>query len=704
MGSRKKIFENSMFQRLVVFVALSMLLLFLLFLRLFQIQIVNRNKYIEQAKRQYLYEAELKSQRGIIYDRNMEPLAVSRNAISVGVDVTKVINPDSVAEILSQYLAENQQSIKAKFKRVNSFVWVKRRIDDRAASFLDTLTIPGVRKIKESIRFYPRNNLAAHLVGFTDIDQKGLSGIELSQDENLTGNNGLALYKRDAYGFKMIDVEHPVKRPQKGQDVVLTINNTFQWIVEDELKYAIKKYQADAAVVIVADPRNGEILSLGVSPDYDLNQAGEYPADWRRNRAITDVYEPGSTFKSIIMAAILEEGLMKPDDIVFCENGRYQIYDREVKDATPYQWLSLQKVLKKSSNIGMAKITKDLDKRIVYKYLRAFGFGLESGIDLPGEASGEYKHYIEWSQYSTIAMSIGYEISVSPVQMVMAYAAIANGGLLLKPKIILTEQERQRGGAKPEIIRRVIAPTTAKTLTGMLEEVVYDGTGKRAFINGLRIAGKTGTAMKYDPAKKSYSEDSFVSSFIGFFPAEAPQYLIYVMIDNPRIDHLGGKVAAPTFKRILQRILKYVDIQPEFNRQLVEGSVRQFPVVPDLTNKRIDVARAIARHLGFELLIEDEGDFVLSQKLVVESGQPTKQKLILKLGRINSSTAAYVAVPDIVGMDLRSAVSKLAQYQLRAYIHGSGRVIAQNPKPGTKMRAGARCVIECNPVTEVSGI
>jgi len=677
----------------------------LIFLRLFQVQVINKNKYIEQAKRQYLYQEKLQSRRGIIYDRNMEPLAVNRKAISIGVDVNNVSNSDSMANFLSDILGESRDFFLNKFTSTKHFFWADRIVDGKIAKLHDFTNVPGVTKIKESIRFYPRNSLASHVVGFTNIDLMGLSGIEKAKNIDLQGNNGLALYNRDAYGRKIIDVEQPVRKPQKGKNIVLTIDNTYQWICEGELKYAVEKFDAEAGVVIIANPKTGEILSMAVNPDFNLNEARHIVPAKRRNRAITDVYEPGSTFKSIVMAAVLETGFKKPTDIVFCENGRYKIYGETVSDAVPYQWLSLQKIIKKSSNIGMAKIAKDMDKRKIYKYVRDFGFGLETGIGLPGEVSGDLKHYVEWSNFSPIAMSYGYEVSVTPLQMVMAYSAIANGGLLLKPKISLgsfNKLNRKVKTVKPKVIRRVISDSTATILKGMLEEVVFDGTGKKAFINGLRIAGKTGTAMKYIPKLKDYSSDQFISSFIGFFPVESPDLLIYVMIDNPRNDHLGGKVAAPTFKRILQRILRYVDINPQYRNRWADNNNESGPIIPDLKNKRVEDAKQIAEHAGLELVVKNQGDLVSSQKLILNHQKGAKPQLIVTLKEFKSNSEDYTKVPSVVGMSLREAISKISQSNLKAFVNGSGRVISQIPDAGTKMRSGARCVIQCKPAVDLT--
>ncbi len=671
----------------------------LLILRLIQVQIIDRSQYIAQAKRQYLFEAELKSQRGIIYDRNLNPLAVNRKTYSIGVDTRKLANPDSAAEVFASFLGKNKFFYFNKLISGKSFIWIKRFVPGNIAQKIDSLKIPGVRIIKEERRYYPHGSLAAHVVGFTNIDMNGLSGIELTEDALLKGNDGLALYKRDVNGNKILDIEHPVKKPKQGKNIVLTINTTFQWIAEEELKKAIEEFEADAGVVIISNPNTAEILSMAVFPDYDLNSPGKYAASRRRNRAITDVYEPGSTFKSMVMAAILEENIKKPDDIVFCENGSFKVFDRTIRDVVPHGWLSVAKVIKKSSNIGMAKLSREVDRRIIYKYLRDFGFGLETGIELPGEVSGELKHYTKWTPYTQIGMSIGYGISVTPLQMVLAYGAIANGGYLLKPKIFLGAYDKINGKiprAEPEIIRRVISDSTSRKLINMLEEVVYDGTGKRAYIKGLRIAGKTGTAMKYDPELGKYSDHEFVSSFVGFFPADAPQLLIFVMIDNPKKDHLGGKVAAPTFRNILKRILRYADLKQETDEsQPKTPDENQKLKIPDLVGRRIDFVRDIAEKNHWELIEKNEGDVVLSQRFIPSDKENEPDKLVVTLKKLRIEDKKYTYVPKVVGKTIREAVTELAKNHLKVYVRGSGQVVKQIPSAGTKMRVNARCIIEC---------
>jgi len=706
--------DESSLKRITVLVVLAILFFIILILRLFQIQVLDRGIYVEKARNQYLYASELKPARGIIFDRKMRYLAINRNSWSIGVDVTKIDDPDTAAHHFSRVFNRSKNYYSEQLQSDRTFFWLARGVSEQIVNQIEDLKIPGVRVIKEPRRYYPQNRLAAQLVGFTDIDLKGLSGVELAKNKDLQGSHGLAVYQRDALGNTLADINYPAKKPKKGKNVILTIDNTFQWIAEEETKYVVDTFDADAATIIITNPMTGEILAMAANPNFDPNYAGRYsPGSWR-NRAITDSYEPGSTFKPIIMCAILEEGLKSSEDLVYCENGKYKIYDRTIEDVKGYGWLTLAKVIKKSSNIGMAKLAREVDKNLIYQYVRDFGFGVKTGIELPGETNGELKKTIEWSKFTPIAMSYGYEISVTPIQMAMAFGAIANGGFLLKPKLYIGVNDKPKinmDNMQPEVIRRVISDSTSKTTVRMLEDVVLDGTGRRAFVEGLRIAGKTGTTKKYDPQSKRYTENNFISSFIGFFPAESPQVLVFVMVDNPKKAYLGGEVAAPTFKRILQRIFRIIEIEKQYvARPETEESTGNgnYIYVPDLTNKRVPVAEEIIEKLSLKFIIENEGDLIVSQNPAPGTKVAAGSEIVVKVQEFNGNNGnngtdgKYTSVPLVVGLSLREALSKMSRQGLRVVVQGSGRVTTQIPEAGKKIRVGARCVVQCEPVADLA--
>jgi len=710
MTKRKKKNEESL-KRIAFLAIVAALFWVVIFARLFQIQIIERGKYVEKAKNQYIYQAELKPVRGIILDRKSRYLAINRSTWSLGVDVSRVDDPDSAAFYFSRIFNKNRNFYLERLQKEKSFFWLARGVDENIVSQIENLKITGVRVLKEPRRYYPQNKVGAHLIGFTDVDLKGLSGVELIKNKTLQGNQGYTMYQKDAFGKTIMDVTYTEKRPEKGKNVVLTVDNTYQWIAEEELSYVIENLNADAATAIITNPATGEILAMAVKPDFDPNNPGQYsPATWR-NRAITDSYEPGSTFKPIVMSAILEEGIKSPDDLVFCENGKYQVYDRTIEDVKGYGWLTLETIIKKSSNIGMAKIAKDVNKNLIYQFVRDYGLGVRTDIELPGETSGDLKKTTEWSKFTPISLSYGYEISVTPIQMAMAFGAIANGGFLLKPKIYLgtTEDSNKKlEAAQPTVIRRVISESTSRTMISMLEDVVADGTGKEASIPGLRIAGKTGTTKKYDPQIQRYSDNKFVSSFIGFYPADSPKLLIYIMVDNPRKAYLGGQVAAPAFRRILQRILRVMEIDnPSISQPVTvvassDSGNGKTIIAPNLVHKRLEIAEDLADQVGFKLLIENQGDFIVGQQPGPGTRIEIGDQITVRLKEFNIEQGKFTEVPDVTGLALREAIARVSRQGLRVVVQGSGKVKRQIPSAGNKIRVGARCVLQCEPAYDLA--
>ncbi len=706
--------EESSLRRITVLIVLSIFFFIVLFLRLFQIQIIDRGTYVEKARNQYLSASELKPARGIIFDCKGRYLAINRNSWSIGVDVTKVVDLDSTAYHFSCIFNQSKNSYLKQLKGDRTFLWIARGVNEDVVNQLEGLKLPGVRIIKEPRRYYPQSRLAAQVVGFTDIDLKGLSGVELYMNQNLQGSHGMAVYQRDALGNTLYDPNYPARKPKKGKNVILTLDNTYQWIAEEESQYVVDTFDADAATIIITNPTTGEIMAMAVKPDFDPNNAGQYsPGSWR-NRAITDNYEPGSTFKPIVMSAILEEGIKTPEDMIYCENGKYKIYDRTIEDVKGYGWLSLANVIKKSSNIGMAKLAKEVDKNLIYRYVRDYGFGVTTGIELPGESPGDLKKTVEWSKSTPIGMSYGYGISVTSIQMAMAFGALANGGFLLKPKIYLGTSEDSKFNAQyaqPEVIRRVISDSTSKTIVRMLEDVVMDGTGRQAFVEGLRIAGKTGTTKKYDTQMKRYTDHNFVSSFIGFFPAESPKVLVYVMVDNPRKAYLGGEVAAPTFKRILQRIFRIIEIEKNYvapPKVVNNNGNGKYIHVPDLNNKRVQVAEEIIEKLSLKFVMENEGDIIIAQNPLPGTKVASGTQIAVKVKDFNGhngnngKSAEYTSVPSVVGLSLRDAISRMSRQGLRVIVKGGGKVTHQIPEAGKRIRVGARCVVKCEPVVDLA--
>ena len=606
---RKQKGRGSDLRRMSFVIFLTLVFWCVLIIRLIQIQLFNKGKYTVMAKNQYLQEVKLETPRGSIFDRNLQCLALNEPTLSIGVDLNKVEDLGLVAKKLSALLKEDENILYRTLISGRQFAWLARDIDKVLADLIEALNIPGVHLLNEAKRIYPYKSVAAAVLGFTDIDERGLSGIEHEYDRQLRGKPGKKVIQKDARGHRIPDVGYPVEPPRPGKNFVTSINYVFQSIVEEELRYSIKQFGADGGIVVVLNPQNGEVLAMASEPGFDSNKARKYSPERWRNRAITDVFEPGSTFKSVITSAVLEEGIRKIDDIIDCGNGSYQVLDKSIRDHQAYHKLTVGDVLVKSSNVGMVKITQRTDPKLVYKYARNFGFGIPTGIELGGEISGELKNPVDWSDFTPAAIAMGYEVAVTPLQLSMAYAAIANGGRLLRPKIILDATEkppRKPESSEPKTIRRVLSKKTAETMRQLLEQVVQRGTGTKARIDGVRICGKTGTAHKYKAKSHGYSEDEFLASFVGFFPADDPQLLVCTMIDNPRTTYWGGEVAAPTFKRIAQRLISvdnHLAGKPA-EQLLAESSAedqRQETTrskLPDFRNMRLSEAKTLLHTLG----------------------------------------------------------------------------------------------------------
>jgi len=642
--------------RLYVVTFFIMVCWLLLVVRLVFIQLVESEEYRERAKSQHERKVALEAKRGEIFDRNLEAMAVNLPTRSFAADPSEIRRPAEVALRLSAITGKAETSLLRKLAGQKSFVWLVRRPDDNVAEKIASLNLPGIKDFAEAGRRYPLGYTAAQLVGYTDVDNSGIEGIELQFDPFLRGTPGWAISDIDAKGRRIPKVGGPRKDPEDGYDMVLTIDAKYQAIAEEELALAVNQFNARAGVAIVMNPTTGEILAMASVPLYDPNNPGRYNADARRNRAIADAFEPGSVFKVIAASAAIEEGLKKPEDLVFCGNGVIVVEGEEIRDWQKYGWLTFKEVIAYSSNVGTIKVAQQVGKLRFYKYIRAFGFGSKTGVDLPGEVKGIVRHPSRWSGRSLATVAIGQEISVTPLQLAIAYSAIANGGYLMKPQIvkaIVTKNGRIVKRYQPEVVRRVISRKTAETVTDLLVSVVDGGTGSNAKIDGISVAGKTGTAQKADHGK-GYLPGRFVSTFVGFLPAEAPELLCLVLVNEPKGTYWGGKVAAPVFKRIMLRILNLTGLQ-------VSGKL---------------LSRSGGGSAGPSLSVD--GD--------VKEWNGRKD-------RVNGQSEH---VPSVIGLTLREAVERLSAAGLVVNIEGSGVVSKQSPLPGSVLKKGEVCLIKAS--------
>lgn len=549
-------------ERIILLLIVFIVLYFSLIYRLYNIQLIQTDKFKEIAQQEHLASFSIEGERGNIYDRNYKKLAVNVNVQSLFAIPPLVKNPQESAQKISSILNLKTKDVLNKLNQQKSFVWIKRKLSDKEVTEVKKLNLEGVNFLDESKRYYPKNSLASNLMGFVGIDNQGLEGLESFFDQELKGLPGLVVMERDASGGKVpLSIKEPTAHID-GNSIVLTIDEVIQFITEEALNKAFQESKAKAGIAIVAVPKTGEILAMAVKPSYDPNYFNQYPRDLWRNRAVTDSYEPGSTFKVITISTALEEKVVKMDDQFYC-SGSTKYNGNIFHDIHQHSSQDLTGIVKNSCNIGVIQAGTKLEENIFEKSIRRFGFGALTEISLPGEINGLVRSTKDWSKISLASLSIGQEISVTPLQLIMAISAIANRGTLMKPMIvkeIIDSDQNKVKIIKPKPVRQVVSVDTALTMTKILEQVVNDGTGTRAKLMGYQAAGKTGTAQKFDFSTGRYSEDKYSSWFVGYAPTDNPQISILVLLDEPKGSYYGGTVSAPVFQEIASMVLPYLSI------------------------------------------------------------------------------------------------------------------------------------------------
>ncbi len=543
-------------------------------LKLVYLQLFQRTELTERAERQQEQLVKLEAKRGTIYDRMGRELAVSLDVDSVYGVPSQVDNPRETAQQLSRILNENPHVLERKLEGGKHFVWLSRKVEPARARKVKELDSSEIGLRSESKRFYPKKNLAGPVLGFTGLDNEGLEGLELEYDKELRGLRGWVLAEKDAMGRTVFPGGPGLqyKLPKPGHDIVLTLDEVIQHIVEKELNSAIGSARAKGGVCIVMNPKTGEVLALAVRENGRSSQVfnpneprRSKPEEWR-NRTVTDAFEPGSIFKPILAAAALEERVVHPLERFDCSAGKIEVADRVINDAHTHGVLSFTDVIAQSSNVGTIKVALRLGKERFSRHIKAFGFGRKTGVDLPGEISGLVKDQRLWSGVSIGSIAIGQEIGVTPIQMAAAYSALANGGMLMRPYLVAEIVDRDgREGRKfqPQPVGRAASEQTCGKLNGILRRVVEAGTGEKARPAGYTAAGKTGTAQKIDQKTGLYSKKDYVSSFVGFTPVHDPKLVILVMVDSPEGVIYGGSVAAPVFKAVAEQSLAYLQVPPD---------------------------------------------------------------------------------------------------------------------------------------------
>lgn len=625
--------------------------------RAFQLQVVSGETLGRLADRQHKKSLTLYPERRFIFDRNGQKLAATVMADSVYVDPSRVQDRRKVASKLSSILGIKRRKVARALSNEGSFRWVARQISPAGAERIRALNLEGVHLVREPKRFYPHREMACHLLGFAGLDSTGLEGVELKYDEYLKGVPKEVMWGRDARGHKIYLDDNPGGTVgDRSCSLFLTIDSKIQYIVESQLKSAVERTGAKGGSVIVMDPRTGEILAMANGPRFNPNAFSTYPADARRNRAVTDCFDPGSVFKPFIVAAALEEELVKETDLFNCEDGSYVVGDRVIHEAQneKFQELTLSEILKYSSNIGTIKIAERLGREKFHRYITMFGFGSRTGVDLPGESPGILRNPRDWQDVDFATMAFGQGISVTALQLASAMSAIANGGVLMKPHVVRCLVDKKGEVVRevePVVLGRVISAETSKRVTSILTDVVEGegGTGKNARIVNLSVAGKTGTSQKFDFSSGRYSSKKVEASFIGFFPAEDPQMVILVVLDEPKIDRWGGAAAAPVFRKVSEQILS-----------CSSGSVEVR-----------DVAAA-----------EEEGE----EAQIIQAS--TMADMVYPDAKDDESV-----IPDFEGMSLREVLRIAQSRGIALKTAGSGWAMSQNPAPGVPIKGNQPCYV-----------
>ena len=574
-----------------------------------------------------------------------------------------------VARLLARVLNLSQGEIEARLALSHSFVWIARKLPPETAARIAALNLKGIYFQKEDQRFYPKRQLAAALLGYVDIDEKGLGGIEYALEDRIRSKPGRMLIFTDA---RRRWYDSSDQKPDAGSSVVLTIDENIQFIAEKELAAAIQQTHAPAGTVVVQNPSNGQILAMANWPTFNPNAAADSPAEARMNRAVSALYEPGSVFKVVTLSAAIDQGLTTPDEVVDCEMGAIYIGNHRIRDHAKFGRITIAEVLAHSSDVGAIKIGLRLGAPKLYDYIRAYGFGSPSGIELPGESRGLLRRLENWSPISIGAISMGQEVGVTPVQMITAMSAIANGGLLYRPQVVLGfKPETQGSVTTPAATQtepaRVIRETTAADMRHMLEGVVLGGTGQLARLDGYTSAGKTGTAQKLDPGTGRYSQTQLIASFVGFAPVNNPAVSILVQLDSPVGPHEGGSVAAPVFKRVAEQVLAYLN------------APQDAPLPP--RNLRAQRERHAPTALA------DVADFA---PIEPESAQtpPLPSPGSAPVSDVALVEGEGVAVPLLVGKTVREVIEICQRAGINPLLVGSGIVLEQQPLAGTMVARG----------------
>ncbi len=715
--------RNGANRRLYLLGGILLLWFFVICLRLVYLQIFRYGEFQQRADHQQQRSINVSAKRGVIFDRQGHELAMSIMVDSAFAVPSEVPDLPTAISLVTRITGDDTRMVLADCRAHKTFCWVARKASAETIGRIRALNLQGIHFQKESKRFYPKRELAAQLLGYVGTDDAGLSGIEREYDEKLRGQPGRMQISVDARKKWFARIE---KEPEAGDNLVLTIDEKIQYIAERELEQAIHDTHAIAGTVIVENPRTGEILALANRPTFNPNVKKEIKNEALKNRAVSDIYEPGSTFKLVTISGALEERLTRPDEMFDCQMGAIVINGMRIRDSKPHGVLSVADVLAESSDVGAIKIALRLGEDRFYKYIRAFGFGQQTGIELPGETRGMTKPVNRWSKVSIGAISMGQEIGVSAVQLAAMVSTFANDGVWEAPRIVATtispQSTPQMVAFHPEHERRVISSLTAAQMRQMMRGVVLHGTGRKAVLEGYTSAGKTGTAQKVDPNTGAYSRTKYVGSFAGFAPINNPAVTVTVILDSAVGLHQGGQVAAPVYQRITQQVLEYLhvphDMQLPPNRQvwLAQNKVRDSDLdesSPDHLGSALEVADVSSSDSTPPALIPTSKPSAAQGPVVsvalkeretappaAASANPSASEMPAETNPPANGTVVLdveqggIEVPSFLGKSVRNALEAAQDSGLELNPVGSGIAREQSPAPGTHVTAGSRVVVK----------
>lgn len=644
-------------------VIISIIIFFIaLVVKLIDIQIVRAEEYSYYAQRQQTGIEKIEAERGLIYDRNNVLLVYNRSDFSFYVDLRmiKQKHKNEIAQIFAKKFKKSKNFYLNLMKGSKKTICIEKKALSEIASPLKNIKYDGFFYKEEPTRVFHYNNLASHILGYLDNENKGVMGVSEYYEDALNGEDGSRLIQINAIGETVTVDDQEINPALPGDDFYLTIDKSYQLILEEELKKGVDEYGAVSGTGVIMNPNTGEVLALANIDDFNPNIYWKYNDFQRRNRAITDTYEPGSTFKSFTIASLIEQKLCRLDEKLYLENGKYKFRSVNIRDTHPFKSLNVVEILEQSSNIGVAKLVQRIDDEKYFKYLRGFGFGNSTSLTLPGETAGKLRKPNEWSKVSKTYLSFGYEISVTPVQITAAYCALINGGVLYEPQLV-QRQVSKDGDLEyefsPKEVRRVISSETSDIMRDLLGGVVKNGTGKKAYSELISIGGKTGTSQKL--VDGSYSKQHYNSSFVGFFPVENPQVVCLILLNSPDQGKYGGLVAAPIFKNVAERIVQndYEEFQEYIN--------------PDLM-----------KNLKFA---EDNSANDYQSKTQIKPINVKEVKL-----------SANNKMPDLINCQVKDAIYALTKLGVKYKIKGTGIIISQSIAPGKNLNGKEVCLIECS--------